>query len=589
MWTRFPPRMKRILTAALEEAGRLGCDSATAEHLVLAMCGDRECAGVFVLEQCSVSIDAFAESVNGLTTQGASRTGERATKLDASILHLLDVAVGQADRLKHAHVGTEHVVVALAHLPQSPAGKVLAESRVTPAMADAAVRRWIAAGMPRKRGVMGWTAFRSPALRTLAWPVQRAARLGEVGWAIFARKSLGHPRFTSNPYAMYRWLRENDPVREDPLAPVWVATRYDDVMTILRDPRFKKDPFAAERLPRLVREQLGASNDGGRADIETVSMLFLDPPEHTRVRGVFTRAFTPRTLAELRPRIEQITAKRLDRVAGTGRMDVIADLAYPLPVIVIAELLGFPPEDYEKIKHWSDAFAASLSLYATPAQQAAAGTARSEIRDYFDDVAAKLKQHPADTLLNRLLESEHHSGGLLREEVFANCVLLLAAGHETTTNLIGNGILAMMQHRDQWDAVVADPSLVEPAVEEMLRFDSPVQFVSRVAGEDIDLSGTVLPAGQVILGVLGSANRDPAKFANPDRFDVHRRDETKHLSFGTGIHFCLGAALAKMETEIALRALTTRFPKMKLAGGKLKWLKGLTFRGVKQLPVLLNG
>ncbi|CAN5408494.1 hypothetical protein BH10PLA1_BH10PLA1_15620 [soil metagenome] len=589
MWTRFPPRMKRILTAALEVAGRRGCDAAAAEHLVLAVCGDRECAGVFVLEQCSVPIAALAEQVEAIAPRGKSRIGERATKLGASILHLIDVAVGQADRLKHAHVGTEHVIVALTHLPQSPAGKLLAESGVTSKLADAAVRRWIAAGMPRNRGVMSWTAFRSPALRTLAWPIQKAARAGEVGWAIFGRKSLAHPTFTRNPYKMYRWLREHDPVRKDPLAPGWVAAKYDYVMTILRDPRFKKDPFAAERLPRLVREQRGADNDGGRADIETVSMLFLDPPEHTRVRGVFTRAFTPRTLSELRPRLEQITAKRLDRVAASGRMDVIADLAYPLPVIVIAELLGFPPEDYEKIKVWSDAFAASLSLYATPAQQAAAGKARQEVRDYFDDVTAKLKNRPADTLLSRLLESERQPGGLNREEIFANCVLLLAAGHETTTNLIGNGILAMMQNREQWNAVVADPSLVEPAVEEMLRFDSPVQWVSRVAGESIELSGVTLPAGQVILGCLGSANRDPTKFTSPDRFDIRRCDEAKHLSFGTGIHFCLGAALAKMETEIALRGLATRFPKMKLARGKLKWLKGLTFRGVTHLPVLLTG
>jgi len=232
-------------------------------------------------------------------------------------------------------------------------------------------------------------------------------------------------------------------------------------------------------------------------------------------------------------------------------------------------------------------FAASLSLYATPAQQQQAGQAREEIRQYFDEVVTHLKQRPADTLLNRLLESEHLSGGLSREEIFANCVLLLAAGHETTTNLIGNGILAMLQHRDQWQAVVNDPSLVEPAVEEMLRFDSPVQWVSRVAGEDIAFGDVTLPAGQVILGCLGAANRDPDHFAEPDRFDLRRKD-AKHLSFGTGIHFCLGAALAKMETEIALRALVTRFPNMRLAGGKLKWLKGMTFRGVTALPVLLD-
>jgi pimeloyl-[acyl-carrier protein] synthase len=305
------------------------------------------------------------------------------------------------------------------------------------------------------------------------------------------------------------------------------------------------------------------------------------------VRGVFSRAFTPASLADLKPRIELITRKRLDRVAPSGRMDVIADLAYPQPVIVIAELLGFPPEDFGKIKKWSDDFAASLALDATADAHVQAAKSRVEIREYFDDVVFDLHRRPRDTLLHRLLASESEPGGLNREEIFSNCVLLLSAGHETTTNLIGNGILALMRHRDQWDLLVREPDLLESAVEELLRFDCPVQWTSRVAGEHIEIQGQTISQGEIILGSVGAANRDPEKFADPDRLDI-RRSNNKHLSFGTGIHYCLGAALARMEFQIVLREMTSRFPNMKLETEKAKWLKGLTFRGVTKLRVILG-
>jgi len=417
--------------------------------------------------------------------------------------------------------------------------------------------------------------------------LQRVVKIPRLAWNVYVRKSLGHPRFVSDPYPLYRWLREHEPVRKDPLAPVWVLTRYDDVMEMLRDPRYRKDTFAIERLPELVREQLDVETDEARVEIGAVSMLFLDPPRHTRVRAAFSRAFTPASLAQLRPRIELIASKRIERVAASGQMDVIADLAYPLPVIVIAELLGFPPEDYPRIKKWSDDFAASLSLNATSAQQTQAGKSREEIREYFDEVVVQLKKKPQDTLLSRLLESEDDSEGLNREEIFSNCVLLLSAGHETTTNLIGNGMLALLRDRDQWELLARQPELIESAVDELLRFDSPVQWTSRVSGEGIKVGGQTIPSGEIVLGCVGAANRDPTKFIEPDRLDI-RRTDNKHLSFGTGIHFCIGAALARMEAQIAIGQLAQRFPRMELAEKKVNWLKGLTFRGVTRLPVKLN-
>jgi cytochrome P450 len=316
-------------------------------------------------------------------------------------------------------------------------------------------------------------------------------------------------------------------------------------------------------------------------------MLFLDPPQHTRVRAALARAFTPATLAALRPRIELICRTRLDRIDATGQMELIGDLAYPLPVIVIAELLGFPAEDYEKFKQWSDDMTASLALNATAEQHAAAAEARDQIRQYFDQIVLLMRSRPSDSLISRLLESEDSASGLSREEIFTNSVLLLAAGHETTTNLIGNGVLALMRNRDQWEQLVADPALIESAVEEMLRYDCPVQWTSRLCHEQTEFAGQTIEGGRIILGCVGAANRDPAKFADPDRFDIRRADN-KHLSFGTGVHFCLGAALARMEAQIALSMLIERYPQMKWSGRKLHWNKGLTFRGVRSLPLTLR-
>jgi cytochrome P450 len=366
---------------------------------------------------------------------------------------------------------------------------------------------------------------------------------------------------------------------------------------MLRDPRFKKDPFASERLPPAVREQLGVSDAAaGRASLEMVSMLFLDPPEHTRVRGIFTKAFTPRRLESLRPRIQQITDRLLDAAEAplrkSGVIDLVHELAYPLPVTVIAELLGFPPEDYERIKKWSDEMADALALNPTEAAQARAYRARQEIRQYFEGVVARLRESPGENLISALLTGEAYGergDRLGSDELFSNSILLLAAGHETTTGLIGNGVLALLRHPEELrDLRNHRDELIGPAVEELLRYDPPVQWTSRVAGETLTLAGRRIEPGDVLLASVGAANRDPSVFADPDRLDL-RRKENKHLSFGTGIHFCLGAALARMEAEIAIGTLITRFPNLRLeARRRLRWRKGMTFRGLESLPVRLG-
>jgi cytochrome P450 len=586
MWQRFPPRMRKALVAALDEAGRFGRETAGAEDLLCAIAADRESAGAFLLEHCGVDVARVVDRFPPTDSNGHPPPS-RARCLDQSSLRVLQIAEYEADRLEHEHIGTEHVVAALTRANDLEVGKKLNEAGMTPAAAESAIDRWIADGMPRRRGKWGWGRIRSKFLAKIMRPVQKGARTIPLAWKIFVRKSLAHPRFVTNPYPLYRWLREHEPVRKDPLAPVWVLTRYDDIMEMLRNPRFLKDPFASQRLPQLLREQLGVGEEDTRVESEVVSMLFLDPPRHTKVRGVFARAFTPASLAQLRPRIELIARKRIDRVASTGRMDIIADLANPLPVIVIAEMLGFPPEDFPRIKAWSDILAASLSLRPTPSERAKATQVWREMREYFDAVVENAKRNPGSSLLSKILEDENDPEGLSREEIFTNSVLLLAAGHETTTNLIGNGILALLRNRDQWELLVREPNLIESVVEEILRYDPPVQWTSRVAGEPIVLNDQPVPPGEIVLGSVGAANRDPEKFPDPDKFDI-RRTGNRNLAFGSGIHYCLGAALARMEAEIAIRQLAERFPKMRLTGSRVKWIKGLTFRGVKELPVLTS-
>jgi cytochrome P450 len=578
--------MRRVLTTAAQLAASRGCDDVAVEHLLLAIAGDREAAACFLFEHSGVPRERLVDELQRISpSSSSSPIRQRAERLSSMTMHALDVAAGEADRRDDAHVGTEHVALALALLDHNPASILLRKLGFTHELAVAGVDRWHAEGMPRWRGPASNLSQRWRWLR----PIRRITRAPLLAWNVYVRRSIGHPRLVTDPYPIYRWLQEHRPVRKDPIAPVWVLTRHADVQLILRDPRFNKDPFAAERLTLTMRQQLGVPHDELRqADVTTVSMLFLDPPAHTRVRAVFTRAFTPRMIEGLRPRIQQITDKLIDKAiasAGSnGEMDVIEAIAYPLPVIVIAELLGFPPEDYPRFKKWSDDFAAALGFTPTVEQQAAAAGSRQELREYFDKLVPHIQQLAGDSsLLAALLAMEHEPTALSREELFINVALLLAAGHETTTNLIGNGMLSLLRHPDQLKLLRDDPSLIESAVEELLRYESPVQWVSRVVAVPLELGGQRLEAGELVLGCLGAANRDPAVFAEPNQLEI-RRSDNRHLAFGSGIHFCLGAALARMEGQIAIKSLVTRLKNVRLARGvRLKWKRGLTFRALDGL------
>ena len=389
------------------------------------------------------------------------------------------------------------------------------------------------------------------------------------------------PAFQANPYPFYRQLRESDPVHwvelprmEIPgydLPGIWVVTRYADVTGVLRDDRFS--------VRRPMMEALAASTSLAGM---TRSLLFVDPPDHTRLRTLVTKAFTPRVVDGLRPRIHAIVDELLRPAARSGRLELMRDLAAPLPVIVIAELLGIPITDRERFKQWSDYLVVLADGTRAMAGLVEAERAAGELAEYLRGVIGARRVFPRDDLISALVGAHDQGRVLSEEELLATCTLLLVAGNETTTNLIGNAVLALLRHPDELARLRADASLVRGAVEECVRYDSPVQLTSRVATCDVELGGKHVSAGQEVDLILGAANRDPAQFPDPDRLDVGRPD-CRPVSFGHGIHFCLGAALARVEGQIALEALLAHFPRLHLDDEPPHWREGFVLRGLASL------
>ena len=384
------------------------------------------------------------------------------------------------------------------------------------------------------------------------------------------------PEFRANPYPIYARLRAEDPVHKSTLTGLWVLSRYADVAMVLRDPRFGR-----ANAEEFWRERVGP---GPIHQIFTKWMLFRDPPDHTRLRTLVNKAFTPRVIEGLRPRIQQIVDALLDEVQEAGRMDVIAALAYPLPVLVICELLGVPVKDRDIFTEWSGDLARLLDPILTPEVVERGNTVVASMGEYFRTLIAALRKHPQDNLLSAMIAAEEQGDRLSEEELLANCILLFGAGHETTVNLIGNGTLALLQHPDQLAKLRKNPELIHSAIEECLRYDSPVQLTGRQIKEDVEISGKVLQAGEMVFALIGAANRDPAQFPDPDRFDVTRND-SRHLAFGQGIHFCLGAALARLEGQIAIGTLVRRLPGLRLQTDTPQRREAFTLRGLQALPV----
>ena len=384
------------------------------------------------------------------------------------------------------------------------------------------------------------------------------------------------PEFIADPYPTYHRLRSEDPVHHSPLG-FWVLTRYEDVVAALRDPRLAKEAIAS-----FVAARFGAP-----VPAMGLSMLDRDPPDHTRLRGLVSKAFTPRVVEGLRPRIQEIVDGLLAGVAARGSMDLIEEFAYPIPVVVICEMLGVPIEDHERFKGWSIDIARGLDLiWLGPDSDVGRRSvaARQALAEYFRELIAQRRAAPRNDLLSGLIAAEEAGDKLNEMELLATCILLLIAGHETTVNLIGNGMLALLRHRDQLERLQRDPGLIASAVEELLRFDGPVQRTARIPSEDVTIGGHTIAKGEMVMPFIGAADRDPAQFPDPDRLDIGRADN-RHIAFGWGIHFCLGAPLARIEGQIAINTLLRRLPKVSLATAEPEYRPSLTLRGLKALPV----
>jgi cytochrome P450 PksS len=399
--------------------------------------------------------------------------------------------------------------------------------------------------------------------------------------------NIASPEFKANPYPFYARLRAAAPVHRMTLPtgePGWLVTRYDDVVAVLKDERLVKNranaltaeqearqPWFRKLFPKLRR-----------------NLLNQDPPDHTRLRAIVSRAFTPRLVEQMRDRIQVLTEHLLDRAGRRGRIDLIRDYALPLPTTVIAEMLGVPPEERHQFHRWSNAI---ISAAASTWQLVQSVPNVWAFLRYVRKTVRKRRADPGPDLISALARAEEAGDRLSEDELLAMVFLLLVAGHETTVNLIGNGTLALLEHPDQMAKLRADPALIRPAVEEMLRYSSPVELATeRYAREDVSVAGVTVPRGEMVFAVLASANRDERQFANPDTLDI-TREPNKHLAFGLGTHFCLGAPLARLEGQVAINTLLRRFPRLRLAAAPatLRWRRGLLLRGLEALPVLAGG
>lgn len=396
-----------------------------------------------------------------------------------------------------------------------------------------------------------------------------------IGFGGFSPTS---PEFRANPFPIYHLLRSAAPVFQTPIG-VWLISRWADGDAILVDKRFATIDLnrigQAGNLPKTpvlteARETMGRT------------MLFMDPPNHGRIRGLVSKAFSLRMVESLRPRIQKIADDLQERFGD--KADLIRDYAYPLPVIVIAEMLGVPVEDRDLFRKWIGNLAPLIDFVDNMETVERAMAAMNETREYLSKLVEERRKAPREDLVSALIAAEEKGDRLSMDEMLANIVLLLGAGHETTANLIGNGTYALLRNRSELERLQKDPALIKRALEECLRYDSPVQATGRRAIEDVEIGGFRIPKNDHVIVVIGACNRDPARFPDPDRFDI-TRENNEHLAFGGGIHYCLGASLARVEGQIAIGSLVKKFPALDLGEGTIEYGEMFNLRGVKSLPV----
>ncbi|HYF46605.1 MAG TPA: cytochrome P450 [Acidimicrobiales bacterium] len=397
------------------------------------------------------------------------------------------------------------------------------------------------------------------------------------------------PEYPANPYPHFAELREHDPIHES-LAGPWIVFRYDDVFRLLRHPELSVEDrhVAANARTEMFDEILAERGQESRTRGNR-SILNIDPPDHTRLRRLVSKAFTPRTIEGLRPVVEGLVDDALDRAEAEGGMELIGDLAFPLPFTVISEMLGMPDSDRDELRDWSHAIVKTLDPVISEEEIIAALDASDAMAAHLDDVIAWKRQHPGDDVLTALIHAEEDGDVLTTDQLQQQVALLFIAGHETTVNLIGNGTLALLRNRRELERWRDDPTLDANAVDELLRYDSPVQFSRRITVEDTEFGDRVIPGGSFVLAGLASANRDPDRWgATADDLDLGRAGAPQHLAFGSGVHFCLGAALARLEGQAAIGRLIRRFPELDIADPGPAWNGRLNLRGLDRLPLALS-
>lgn len=389
------------------------------------------------------------------------------------------------------------------------------------------------------------------------------------------------PAFQADPYPTYHHLRSFEPIHRTFMG-VWLLTRYTDSKAVLRDSRFCIYPT-----PENIKEKsyyLEQGDFNGLVQATGKWLIYLNPPDHTRLRGLVSKAFSSTKIKPLRHQIQEAADELIGKVRHKGVIDIMSDFACLLPVSVIASMLGLPSEDYFKLYDWTHKMSDFLEPLRSLKDYERMNKVVLEFTDYLKSLIAERQKSPQEDLLSALIAAKEQDNKLSEEEIVSVCMLLFVAGEETTINLIGNGMLALLRHPDQMQKLKTQPSLIKTTVEEMLRYDSSIQLTTRIATEDVDIDGVTIRAGEKVFVSLGAANRDPAQFAEPDRFDITRQNNS-HLAFADGIHYCLGAVLARLETEIAINTLVQQLPDLKLSTYKLKWRNNVTLRGLKALPV----
>jgi pimeloyl-[acyl-carrier protein] synthase len=388
------------------------------------------------------------------------------------------------------------------------------------------------------------------------------------------------PEFHQNPYPTYEYLRREDPIHRSFLN-AWVITRYADVEAILKDARFQVDDLPQ----RLIQKShyLKQGNLDPLAQTIHKWLFFLEPPDHNRLRGLVSKAFSPVTIEGMRTEIQVIANQLLAKVQPTGQMDIIKDLASLLPAMIVTRILGLPPEDYPKLVRWSYnlffVFDQPMSLQGYQKQNQMA----IEAREYLTEIITRLEKQPNDGLISRLIAARDEDRTITQDEIIGFCIMLLIVGQETTKSLTGNAMVALLRHTEKLAELKQNPDLIKNAIEELLRYDSPVQVIARLATENVEMGDKTIQAGDKVILCIGAANRDPEQFTNPDQLDFTRRNYS--LPFGGGIHFCLGAFLARVQGQIAINAMLQGLPHLQLNTETLDWRESITLRGLKTLPV----